>query len=319
MDTIAGLEYLGLNKIKRGWSGWVIASCPFGHLHKNNDNHPSFGMKNETDITKASYHCFSCGSKGTFKALIWHLCNGDTDRYRSMLKTFGADLFLEQIQYTYGKKQYFQVELNEIDFKVVKQKYCDIEAVPEAGEYLQKRGVNQIAVDELRLLYDTKEKRILFPIMDKKACYGLSGRSIKSREEERIYVKDYYGLDKKHFWLGEHLIDGDRPILITEGLMGLACLISNGARKLYNPVASLGAAVMEQKIPRLLKHNKSVFILFDNDNAGKTLGLQWANILCKHTPVFIFDWTKTKKEDVDFLTIDDLTLEHFKHHSIDSI
>lgn len=288
-----------------------MACCPF-----HEENNPSFGMLYKNQMKDASFNCFGCGVSGTFKQLMFRLAGNDTERYRSSLKLFGADIFLEEIKFE--KPIYTKKELNKVDFaKAVKEYgFQEIDKFSEGFDYLKNRGVNEDAVIKLKLMshnYCLKrriwERRIVFPIMDKDHCYGFTGRSW---DDNKVYVKDYCGIDKKYLLLGEHLYEPNKPLLLTEGLIGLACLISKGVDQKYNVMATMGAAFMEDKMPRILKQNSSVFFLFDNDEAGITNTALWAEALSKQTPVFTYDWSKTDKKDVDQLGLEDLTLEKFK-------
>ncbi len=103
---------------------------------------------------------------------------------------------------------------------------------------------------------------------------GFSGRSIipdERRRENVPKVRDYAGLKKDRVILGENLIRPhlmDLPLLVVEGLMAMAHVVSIGARELADPVATLGSHLSKAQRDILTAYDKPVVMLYDNDSAG---------------------------------------------------
>jgi DNA primase len=308
MDSKEAAEYLGIQILKQT-RGWWIGRCPFTSFHNNGDKNPSFGITKKTEATEAGYNCFACGQKGTIRQLIYHLYGGG-DRYKDHVKAIGfEDTFIKGSSFK-EKTYVFREDIKTLNYEVESAKYGDLPT--EAIEYLFSRGINELAINKLMLQYDYREKRILFPLIDRYGdFYGFSGRSILPKDKEPIYVKDYCGLEKKFLLMGQHLYDPKLPVLMCEGLTGLASLISQGVDDHYNCVAALGASFTQEKANLLLKYNHNIFVLFDNDKAGLNGSKLYYEALKSSVPIYIYNWNSTSKKDIDHLTTQDITLANF--------
>lgn len=308
MDSREAAEYLGIKIVKKT-RDWHIGHCPFTGFHKRGDKKPSFGVTITEDATESGFNCFACGERGTMRQLVYRL-EGGGDRYQNICKILGYQDTLFKKSKLKEPTIVTDEQIRRVDYEKASSKFIDLPQ--EALSYLESRGINQVAIDMLLLQYDPKQKRIIFPIIDRFGdCYGFSGRSISSRDKEPIYVRDYDGLDKKFIVAGGHLHNPDLPILLCEGLTGLACLISNFVFEKYNVVANLGMAFTEAKAQLLLKYNTNIFILFDNDDGGYQGSRAYKEFLKPYAPVYTYNWNSTDKNDVDDLTIQDITFKNF--------
>lgn len=308
MDSKEAAEYLGIKIVKKT-RNWHIGHCPFTGFHKNNDRRPSFGITISDDATEASFNCFACGEKGTIRQLIYKL-EGGGQRYQDICKIIGYKDILFKKSPLKEKVVVTESEINRVDYEQASKDFIDLPK--EALNYLEQRGINQVAIDMLLLQFDPKQNRVIFPAIDRFGdCYGFSGRSILSRDKEPIYVRDYCGLDKRFIVAGGHIYNSKLPLLVCEGLTGLACLISNFAFEKYNCVASLGTGFTEEKARLMLKYNSNIFLLFDDDLAGDGAFRNYGDYLSKYVPVYRYDWKSTDKKDIDLLTIQDITFKNF--------
>ncbi|MDB4461493.1 toprim domain-containing protein [bacterium] len=82
-------------------------------------------------------------------------------------------------------------------------------------------------------------------------------------------IRDYKGTKKSQLIIGQHLWTGDKPVFLVEGLFGYIHLLSIGANKYFNIGASMGANLSDHQAKRLISFGRPVFLLFDNDEAGK--------------------------------------------------
>jgi hypothetical protein len=185
------------------------------------------------------------------------------------------------------------------------------------------------------LLYDPDGMRVMFPVYDyDRQLFGFSGRSVLPDDERRMTkVKDYAGLKKTWHILGEELVhDSDlerraeskprRPLLIVEGLFAYAHLISIGARRWINVVATLGSFVSRHQKDALVALDRPLYFLYDDDLAGD-IGLYGRinqdsgqhegggalDLLKTHVPVHVCRYPERfapGEGDPDRLTLDDL-------------
>ena len=198
--------------------------------------------------------------------------------------------------------------------------------VKEARQYLQARGIGQQTSSLIGLMYDDKEKRILFPVRDfhegQLATFGFSGRSILQDQDfphpKYKKIKDYLGLQKSSLILGmEHARDNTKPLLLVEGLFAYAHMMQVGARGICNPVASMGSHLSDTQAEILIEHGQPVYILYDDDLAGdigifgkiekgQHKGGGAVDKLVQHVPTLVCSYPEDHSGDPDDLSFEEL-------------
>lgn len=309
------LSELGIEVIHKNGRGWLIASCPFApYRHEfGTDRNPSFFIKiNEQGFS--GYNCLSCHSKGNVHRLITRLADYRQEDYDRLvirsLKRETPDRFGSWDD----KRSYIAEEMDPLDAEIYFRMYSNAWDEKDSRHYLSQRGVTKEACDTLELRFDPDSKRILFPVYDhERALYGFTSRTILPTNDRRPKVRDYAGLKKEQCILGEQLIDPDKPILLVEGLFALAHMISIGARKIVNPVASMGSSLSITQANILSDFAQPVYLLYDFDMAGsqgvfgiydkatsKFEGGGAFDKLRKHVPTFICEYPKGKRDPDEF-------------------
>lgn len=310
-------------------SPWLNASCPLAPWrHKGGtDRTPSFGIM-INDEGETYYKCLACKSKGRMSTLVRQLERYRGEEYRGL--AFEADRLDYMIELpTYEEMQAQRKEkprpepLNEAAYGNL---YPSVFATTEAYEshpYLRKRNITPEAAELLDLRYDPEERRVVFPVRDKRGgLYGFTGRSILPEgalphtgyRKQYPKVRDYAGLPKEFLLLGENLFQPDLPVLVVEGLFGYASLVSIGARELCNPVALMGSEMTRYKAEKLVDLEVPVYLLTDNDEAGDACLFGTPGLDGKHhgggaidslrgnVPLFIPEWPsgKTDPDELDY-------------------
>jgi hypothetical protein len=102
--------------------------------------------------------------------------------------------------------------------------------------------------------------------------FGFSGRTILGDEYNGPKVKDYPGLRKERFLLGEQLAKKGRPFWVVEGLFALAHMIEIGVHHHFNVVALMGSSMSKYQRDILLYYDQPVYLCLDDDMGG-TQGL----------------------------------------------
>ncbi|MBY0560031.1 MAG: hypothetical protein K2Q04_09285 [Hyphomicrobium sp.] len=88
--------------------------------------------------------------------------------------------------------------------------------------------------DALDLRIDTYQKRVCFPIRDFKGrLVGFHGRAVEKGVEPRYRMYLQGGHNNPIYWLGEHWVDLDKPLVVVEGPFDVASV-----RRVYKNVAS---------------------------------------------------------------------------------
>jgi hypothetical protein len=321
------LGRLGIQPGKRNRRGWLEFKCPLAPwLHANGyDTRPSAAVK-VSEEGVSSFVCKACHSHGRVSKLINQLAGfrGDDTIHPLMIDADRADAQAQtdapppDFEYTHQPDVLGDPLVPEA-YAGLYPSACD---VPDAVRYLRRRGLNRETTEKIGLLFDSRDRRILFPVFARGGgLYGYTGRSID--DEPFIMtangpvpgpkVKDYYGLPKRHLILGEHWWAHGKPLLIVEGLFAYAHLIRIGVDEVANIGALLGSAMTPEKAERIIHADEPTYLLLDND-AGGDLGLFGTptpeghreqngavHLLAGHIPLHIPDWPEGK-DDPDQLT-----------------
>lgn len=317
-QVMARLGVHGLGRTTH--TGWINAPCPMAQwTHKNGaDRNPSFGLK-VSDDGRSTFFCQGCKQKGTIGQLVRKLEVYRKTTYEDLRDVIGdaeqGAALLPDFEAPYGTEEDLPPEpLEEAMWDGLFDEIDDWEV---AKAFLNKRGVSREAAAKIGLQYDPDKRRIIFPVRGAAGeLYGFSGRSVLP--DSKLKVMDYAGLPKRWLILGRNLWVEGKPVLLTEGLIGYARLMTEGLDQIFNVGAALGSEITQQKADILSLFGHGVFLMLDPDPAGddgiygaedvvlkrrkvedSAIGRLWGQV-----PLFIPDFP----DDVD--DIDKLTLEH---------
>lgn len=269
-------------------SGENVVLCPF-HPEKN----PSMHINTVDKI----YHCFSCGRSGTeidFCAEYYGIRRDQVSHFKNLLfqsdsvedyDTFARDGNAQQNNFTY--KNLIALGIPE---ELLEQCLVGCETV---SEFDSDTEMDTIKINEM-------SSRLVFPIivkdrvLDHRAYTLESGVIPKARSDAKVpagLVLPY------HLWE-----DDFRDTIICEGEKDMLFARAHG----YNAI-SLGGC---NNIPHMFLDsfkNRKVYIVYDNDSAGKAGALKLANALYSVTKdIYIANigaYCPEDKEDItDFFT-----------------
>lgn len=265
------LEKLDIEILGENNKGWLLARCPFAFkTHASGeDRNPDFWIKVE-DTGFSGYHCFACKQKGSIPRLVKQLEIMRGEDY--------GTLYVEAaILDTDGQVGEYEVSVEaEYEPEPINPNLYAFQSAwfnPDARKYLIGRGISESTCKKLQLKFDPETKRIVFPVMDNSGrTFGFTGRTILGGDYRGPKVKDYPGLRKERFLLGEHLVKPGLPFLVVEGLFALAHMIELGIDEKFNTVATMGASLTKFQRDILIYYNLPVFLLYDDDLGG-TAGL----------------------------------------------
>ena len=118
--------------------------------------------------------------------------------------------------------------------------------------------------------YDLLRDRVIFPIRDSQGrIIGFAGRALDDEVKPKyINSSDSPVFHKQHVLYGYYESRQQRANdwLVVEGYMDVIALYQAG---IYGAVASMGTAVNERQISRLLTLNPTLTLSFDGDSAGQ--------------------------------------------------
>lgn len=260
---------------------WFQTNCPFAPwTHpKRSDRNPSFGIV-ASDEGTSIYHCFTCKKKGTIQMLWEDLEDYRGEDYSEYIgEARDAEVFGPKLP-RWGDRSPRDRETesarpiaNEISLV-----YDQAVRRGPSLRYLLRRGISQRTARDVRLRYDYDDghgvPRILFDVRDLHGnLFGFTGRAVDSSVEPR--VRDYYGLDKRLFLLGEHFCstaigpsatgaDAGKPVVLVEGPFDYLKVRQAG----YDALAVMHSGLTPQQRRTVIKIGRPVILMYDNDEAG---------------------------------------------------
>lgn len=264
------LRQLDIDIVHRNSRGWLVATCPFAPFYHEfgTDRDPSFFVKiNPTGYS--GYNCMSCHAKGPLTRLVSKLSYLREEDYSELMIRVLRKEVPDRFEGFDESRSSVSEDMDPLDAELYFRMYSDAWDVKEAREFLKVRGVNKHASKALDLRFDPDAKRVMFPVYDyERNLYGFTGRTILQANKQRPKVRDYAGLKKEKCILGEHLIDESLPMLLVEGLMAEAYMLSIGAGKIVNVVASMGSSLSRFQAGILTDYANPIYLLYDLDKAG---------------------------------------------------
>lgn len=277
----------------------IMFSCPFaGTRHTSGyDKNPSFSYNKDDNY----YYCFSCKSTGNLNQLKHEL---------------DSDIDISNYKYTKKKVSLLDKKISKetpLDKEIYLNIFYDPWKNKKSKDYLTSRGISKETSEKLGLGYDAYRDIITFPIYDESLnLYGFQGRRIVEGEYGKVLT---YVTKLKDKLLGIQFYNKKLPFLVIEGLFGYAKLHEIGASNYFNIVATMGSKLTQEKIDILRQYRNSVYILPDNDHAGrlmvyeKKVGVIKDSIysLAKTNKVYLPSWPNGKVDP------DQLNLDEVKH------
>ncbi len=300
-------EYLELKKSGKNY----MALCPF-----HPDKTPSLSF----DPERGLFHCFGCGKSGnliqfimeiegiTFfdafkklagkagveikkaryserKAKVLDTLKWAKDFYHSILLSSEGERarnYLKERNLSMGTIRNFEIGLatGEPDriLKEARKNGIDPSLLFEAG---------LVAESESNLLKDFFRERIIFPIFNVSGtCVGMGGRTVPWKNEEPKYLnsRESFYFNKSRLLFGLYFtkenIKKEDKVIVVEGYMDLIKLYQSGIRCV---VAPLGTSLTEEQCQIISRYTKNVFLLFDNDPAGKAAMERAISLLLKYS------------------------------------
>lgn len=234
----------------------IQITCPIHGDGK--EQHPSCFINIDTtqkNVEYGFYHCFTCGSKGSFSKFVG-ACFEKNEAYgKNWLLTRYADKIIDSK---------FNLEPIDLSAKVVKQsKILDESILNEFDSYhpyMTKRGLSDKVIREFNLKYDRARKCIVFPVYD---------------ENNKLRFLTRRSVEGKQFYLDK---DADKDIIyclnkakdysevyVCESQINALTLWSWG----YPSVALFGAGTTYNQVLKLRNSNIKSFVLaYDPDAAG---------------------------------------------------
>lgn len=288
LDARAVLEHYGARNCteQAGGDGTteIVHSCLLDRVephHTNGDEHPSAAC----NIDKRAYVCYSLGWGGSLFRLIQKLENKE-----SLSDTLGV-----VGQFLTGATQDSTTMLAELDklfhptslhAQIDLPAYSDriLDGWARHHPYWAIRGITPEAIAALRLGYDERERRIVFPHFVNGVLVGWQKRVIPG-ETQPDYPKyrNSSGFPKSETLYNLDIAQRSPRVCVVESPMSVARAMSLG---IPNVVATFGAKISDLQIAQLADFER-VYVWFDRDGAGLAGEKKLVEGLHKRTEVFV--------------------------------
>lgn len=268
----------------RGLSGdWVQTNCPLApwRHESGTDKNPSFGVE-VNNAGKSRCHCFSCDFNGDLEDLILELQVNAKDTL-GLNYTALRDLVEKAEEGAMLPTAWEPPEEDDgIDRPFPEywlKSFPPATTSPEAMAYLKKRFTPLSVIQLCDLRWDSDRRRVCFPIRDfNGVLMGLHGRAIDKDNQPPYHVYRFKGTSNRHIWLGEHWVDFDKPVVVTESVFDLTRVL-----QVYrNVVSPLSANVKDVTAKRMLGAYRIV-TMYDGDKAGWRARAKLQKMLPKST------------------------------------
>jgi DNA primase len=223
--------------------------CPF---HKNVHSAAMY-INTKTGL----WQCFnpSCGKKGNFRQLYFHLTG----------KSYGKDFALDKvsIEKQLNSYKYVKENVDELVLDNILINYDNQEDVAKIST-LVERGLSLQTLQYFEVGFSNEKNRVVIPVRAQNyKLTGFIGRAIESHQEPRY-------LYNKGFKRADNLFNVQNAkqhptCIIVEG--SVDCMFVHQAG-FPNVIATLGAAISEKQVKMIRKFFDNIIIFSDNDDAG---------------------------------------------------
>lgn len=308
LDARAVLEYYGARNCteQAGGDGTteIVHSCLLDQVephHSNGDEHPSAAC----NIDKRAYVCYALGWGGSLFRLIQKLENKES--LADTLGTVG--------QFLTGATQDSSTMLAELDklfnpttlhAQIDLPTYSDriLDGWSRPHPYWAARGITAEAIAALRLGYDEREGRIVFPHFVNGTLVGWQKRVIPG-ETKPDYPKyrNSSGFPKSETLYNLDIARHSPRVCVVESPMSVARAMSLG---IPNVVATFGAKISDLQVAQLADFER-VYVWFDRDGAGLAGEKKLVEGLHKRTEVYVV--TPDGGKDMGDASLDDIAIK----------
>ena len=262
----------------------IVVSCPF---HSGGqEEHGSCFIRKKDGV----FHCFGCGEKGSFLKFVAE-CFDAPESYAKdwLLKNFGGELVAKNL---------FMGEPIVLNRNKGIKKHLDesiLDQYQTWNPYFNQRKLTRETAQKFNLRYDPKYRQVIFPYYNEKGqLITLLKRSIDTKT---FFIET--GITKPVYGINKIFQDNIRTCVLTEGLFD--CLLANQYG--MPTIATLGNPSIEQFELINKSPLSTIYLMFDNDNAGRSFNEKAHKYLSKR--LFIIDVNIIGKKDIGELSYDE--------------
>ena len=262
----------------------IVVSCPF---HSGGqEEHGSCFIRKKDGV----FHCFGCGEKGSFLKFVAKCFDAPESYARAwLLKNFGGELVAKNL---------FMGEPLVLNRNKGIKKQLDesiLDQYQTWNPYFNQRKLTRETAQKFNLRYDPKYRQVIFPYYNEKGqLITLLKRSIDTKT---FFIEA--GITKPVYGINKIFQNNIHTCVLTEGLFD--CLLANQYG--MPTIATLGNPSIEQFELINKSPLSTIYLMFDNDNAGRSFNEKAHKYLSKR--LFIIDVNIIGKKDIGELSYDE--------------
>lgn len=262
----------------------IVVSCPFHN--DGQEEHGSCFIRKKDGI----FHCFGCGEKGSFLKFVAK-CFETSESYAKswLIKNFDGELIAKNIlmdePIVLNRNKGIKKHLDE----------SILDDYQTWNPYFNKRKLTRETAQKFNLRYDPKYRQVIFPYYNEKGqLITLLKRSIDTKT---FFIEA--GITKPVYGINKIFQNNIHTCVLTEGLFD--CLLANQYG--MPTIATLGSPSIEQFELINKSPISTIYLMFDNDNAGRSFTEKAHKYLSKR--LFIIDVRIIGKKDIGELSYDE--------------
>lgn len=266
--SAAALLGVGAQRDPPNSQGWMSVGCPFApYAHGSGfDRNPSMRVQ-VSEGGMSTWKCWSCNNGGNLVSIIYQLRDRGAELPWALLMDLATG---EADDLTYPT---FMPDLPPPEPPpIIPESWLDtMPPLPPqcvGADYLRQRSFSEQDWVSWDTRWDAARQRVCWPIRDGEGLLrGVQGRSIHKDVKPKYLHYEYEGKSRgSDFFLGEHRLDFDKPIVVVEGSIDAL-----GTCRYYSNVAVvMGASsvLRPEKLDRLAMAF-AVIPFFDGNSAGQ--------------------------------------------------
>ncbi len=241
----------GINIEKEAESEYVVF-CPFHSNHRT----PAGEINKYTGL----FFCFSCSHTADLIELVMH-CSNRT--YFESIRFIKSKEVETDILSDISLKLLDKEEWTEFDLSTIDRLFSQAMSSDKAINYFQNRKITKESVKKFKLGYSENQNMVTVPVHNHEGiCVGFVARSIEGKE-----FKNTPGLPKSKLLFNLNRVKTASSVYVVESSFDAIRLDQVG----IPAVATLGANISTKQIELLSKYFNDIFLIADNDEAGKTM------------------------------------------------
>lgn len=244
------LEAIGLN-VAGDAPNDLIVFCPYHSNHRT----PAAEVSKDTGV----FYCFACQKHASLVDLVRHESGVTFFEALRLIDTFKVESnIVDSIRLKLEQENKYEP----FDQNVLERLHSNLASHSEPREYLQSRGISTDSMIEYFLGYSIPMDMVTFPYYDPEGRFvvGFQARSVSGKE-----FKNSTGTKKSQTLYGIQHHKWDSEVFLFESPID-----SILAHQYEIPaVSTMGANPSKTQIALLTSHYKTIYVVADNDSAGK--------------------------------------------------